>query len=403
MNIIDCYTGLEYFIGVLKSFDRMITVIFYAGLKRYFHSTKMYKTMPAIIKTLTAAIPVKIDREPRIVFPSMGLVIPFQPSMQKESQIESLVNFAIEAVKTKLSDRYGNGYATNLLVRLEKIFCKLDYHSHCKSLAIILTPDEEKIIYLDFHVKPAVFFGKSISLIDLVANSYREPDFMILHLQENNVKLFDANNGKLEKIYEQNHETNTADLFKNASGVIELMNAGYEKPVFITGNSNLVNVFYANVSFSEIIFKKSDDEGDITHHKVQLLESEISHQWNHWESKFLAGRLLFAKKVGLLINNIDAVLQVLCKKADGLLLMDKYFKMQLNKPNAGNDIINISKELINQIEHFLARGNRIEITETGLLKDMGGIVLLRNIVPGTSAGFSYRSRYSEKNGVGILF
>lgn len=400
MNIIDSYTGLEYFIYVLKSFDRMISVIFYAGLKRYFHSTKTNKTMPAIFNTLT---PVKRKEEAGMVLPSLGLVIPFQPSMQKESQIMSLVNYATEAVKTKLSDRYGNGYATNLLARLEKIFCNLNFHSHRKSLAIIITPGEEKIIYLDFHVKPAVFLGKSISLIDLVANSYREPDFMILHLQENNVKLFDANNGKLEKIYEQNHETNTADLFKNASGVIELMNVGYEKPVFITGKSNLVNVFYANVSFSEIIFKKSDDEGDVTHHKVQLLESEISHQWNHWESKFLAGRILFAKKVGLLINNIEAVLQVLHKKADGLLLMDKHFKMLLKKPNEGNDIINISKEFINQIEHFLARGNRIEITETGLLKDMGGIVLLRNIVPGTSAGFSYRSRYSEKDGVGILF
>ena len=356
--------------------------------------------MPAIFNTLT---PVISKEEARMVLPSLGLVLPFQPSMQKESQIVSLVNFATEEVKTKIPERYGDSNATNLVVRLEKIFGNLNYRSHRKSLAIIITPDEEKIIYLDFRVKPAVFFGKSISLIDLVANSYRGPDFMILHLQENNVKLFDANNGKLEKIYEQNHETSIANLFKNASGVIELVNANYEKPVFITGNSDLVNVFYANVSFSEIIFKKPDDEGDISHNKMQLLETEISQQWNHWESKFLAGRILLAKKFGLLINNIEAVLQVLHRKADGLLLMDKHFKMLLKKPNEGNDIINISKEMIYQIEHFLARGNRIEFTESGFLKDMGGIVLLRNIVPGVTARFSYRSRYSEKDGVGILF
>lgn len=37
-----------------------------------------------------------------------------------------LVNFTTESVRTKLSDRYGNGYTTNVLARLEKIFCKLN-------------------------------------------------------------------------------------------------------------------------------------------------------------------------------------------------------------------------------------------------------------------------------------
>ena len=347
--------------------------------------------MPAIFGTITAR---KRNRKIRTVIHSLGLVIPFQPCMQKESEILALMNFATESVKTELADRYRNDYTTNILARLEKIFCKLNFNSHRKSLAIMLTPGEEKVIYLDFPVKPVVFFSSSVSLLDLVSNIQREPDFYLFVLNDGSARLYEYYNKHLSKVYAQNYETNADQFYQNASGVIELLNGKNEKPVFISGNPQLVKTFYAKASFAEIMFKKLCQATFVTDEAIQLLATEISHQWSHWESKFIAGQILLAQKAGSLISNIEAVLYALGKKADGLLMMDKGLKKQLYESGGNHSLINIGEELIVQIEKFLTRGNRIEITEAGLLKNFGSIVLLRNISPSSSEKLLLGRRFS---------
>lgn len=340
--------------------------------------------------------------KPRPVFSSLGLVIPFQPSMWDEKSIQAVLNYAMEIVETKLKDRYSAECTDKVLARLEKLFAKLNFNTHRKSLAVIHTPDEEKVIYLDFPVKPVVFFSRSVSLLDLVSSIQREPDFYFLVLNGGRARLYEYYNKHLSKVYEQNHETNADHLYKNTFGVIELLNSKNEKPVFVTGSPHLVEGFCKSSSFPQIIFKKLYQAAAFSDEIIQPLATEIISQWSYWQSKFITGRILIAQKAGSLIYNIDAVLQALHRKADGLLLMDKRLKKQLYKSGAGNDIVNISKELINQIEHFLARGNRIEITETGLLKDLGGIVLLHDKKSGVTEELPF-CRHYEFGGADNLY
>ena len=316
--------------------------------------------------------------KPQPVFSSLGLVIPFQPSMWDDRSIHSVLSYTMEIVETKLRDRYSAECTDKVLARLEKLFAQLNLNTHRKSLAVMLTPGEEKVIYLNFPVKPVVFFSRSVVLLDLVSNIQREPDFYFFVLNDGSARLYEYYNKHLSKVYEQNYETNTNQFYENASGVIKLLNSKNEKPVFVTGSPHLVEGLCKSSSFPQIIFKKLYQAAAFSDEIIQSLTIEITSQWSYWQSKFLTGRILIDQKAGSLISKIDAVLQALCKKADGLLLIDKRLKKQLYKSGTDNDIVTISKELINQIEHFLVRGNRIEITESGLLKDMGGIVLLRN-------------------------
>ena len=53
-----------------------------------------------------------------------------------------------------------------------------------------------------------------------------------------------------------------------------------------------------------------------------------------------------------------------------------HLKQQLYKSRRANALFYTKDELMNQVERFLTRGNRIEITETGMLKEFGDIVLL---------------------------
>ena len=338
----------------------------------------------------------KISR-PGKVFSSLGLAIPFQPSMWDEKYIQSVWKNAIEIVKTKLKGRYSDGCTNTILTRLEGLFTKLNFNTHRKSLAVILTPAEEKVIYLSFPVKPVVFLGKSVSLLDLAANMQPEADFYYFVLNEGSVSLYDYNDKQLRKVYEQNNESCPVNLFKNASNVTELLNSKNEKPVFVTGSPNMVEEFCNCSSYSKRFFRLLYHSSPFSNKITQSLVNDITVHWSYWQSKFIKGKILIAQKAGTLIFNIDAVLKALGKCADGLLLVDKYLKHQLQKSKIANNIFHSATELLFQLEKFLVRGNRIEITETGLLKDMGGIVLL----PDTASGASGTAFYNRHSAVAI--
>jgi hypothetical protein len=313
----------------------------------------------------------------RTVFSSLGLAMPFQPSMWDEKTIHSVWNNGLEMVKAKLTGRYSEECANTILTRLEKLYSKLNYNTHRKSLAIVLTPDEEKIIYLSFKVKPVVFLSKFVSILDLVANMYQEAEFYYFVLNEESISLYDYNNNQLRKVYENRNETCPVNLFKNAANAIELLNCNYEKPVFVTGRPNRVEAFCNCKAYPKEYFTFLYHSTPFSTEIIQSPVKEITAHWSYWHSKFIRVKILLTQKAGSFISHFDAVFKALNKCADGLLLVDKHLKHQLQKSNKAEGIFKLADEFIQQLEKFLVRGNRIEITDSGLLKDMGGIVLVQ--------------------------
>ena len=357
--------------------------------------------------SVTNAAKIKITKI-RSAILSLGLVIPFQPSMQDERAIATILSYAAEVVQTKMQGSYDEGCINNLLARLEKLFCKLNYKTHRKSIAVILTPDEEKVTYLNFRVKPVTYLNKYVSLLELTANAERQPDFYFLILQETSAELYEYHHNQPHKVYAQklgtafDTKTNPGSLFKQASQTIELVNNKNEKPVFVTGSPNVVELFCNSSYYSNIFFTLLYEVAPFGEEIIKSLAKEITSHWSYWQSKFISGRIMMAQKANAFISNVEAVLNALSHSADGLLLIDKHLIQQLYKSRRVNAIFNTADELTNQIERFLIRGNRIEITETGLLKDFGGIVLLQKntscISESLSAGW-----HPAFNNTGSLF
>jgi hypothetical protein len=334
----------------------------------------MYKPIPELQENNVTARQIN---KTCTTFSSIGLAIPFQPTMWDEKSVHSVCNNAIELVTSKLKGRYSEEFTNTILARLEKLLSKLNYDTHRKSLAIILTPDEEKVFYLSFPVKPIVFLRKSVSLLDLAANMQQESHFYYLVLEEENACLYEYNDKQLRKVYEQNNEPASANIFKNASNTIELLNSKYERPVFVTGSPNMVENFCNSIPYSKQFFILLYQAAPFSTEIVESLINEITVHWSYWQSKFTKTKIFVAKEAGSLISHFDAVLRALDKCADGLLLVDKHLKQQLQKSTPADTLFQMTDEFMQQLEKFLVRGNRIEITEKGLMKDMGGIVLLQ--------------------------
>jgi hypothetical protein len=322
-------------------------------------------------------------------FSYMGMVIPFQPCMWDDTKVEAAWNEAMEMVQTKMKGKYKAECINKLVARLNNMFGRLNLNTHRKSLAVTLTPDEENIIYLSFPVRPTVFFNKNVSWLDLAANVQREPDFYYLVLNKDCSKLYDYNKKQLRTVHEQTNEPCPEKLFQNVVAPFRLLNDKNEKPVFVTGSTTLVEMFCKSEYYAENYFPLLYNKTTFSSEIIQSLIKEITGRWSYWRSKFIAGSILLAQKTNRLISHTEAVFQTLRKGADGLLLIDKRLKHQLQKHATGSVIFKMADNLITPIENFLTRGNRIEITEPGLLKDFGGIVLLSNttsVISGVQVG-----------------
>jgi len=340
--------------------------------------------MQTLLPEYKSANPAKVKiAKARTAISSIGLVIPFHPSMQDEKTSDTLLSNAAEAVKIKMKDSYEDVCISKVLERIKKIFNQLNYNTHRKSIAVILKPDEDNVTYLDFPVKPVTYLNKYVSLLELTANADQQPDFYYLVLQENSAALYEYHHNQLNRVYATkqepglNEKTKPDSLFKQVSQTIERINNKNEKPVFVTGSPNLVELFcnspYYSHAFFTLLYELAPDGEEI----IKRLVKEITSHWNYWFSNFITGRIMMAQKANSLISNVEAVLNALSHSFDGLLLIDKRLKRQLYKSRKVNTLFNSADELMNQVEKFLSRGNRIEITETGLLKNFGGIVLLQ--------------------------
>ncbi|MDP4284045.1 MAG: hypothetical protein Q8891_06450 [Bacteroidota bacterium] len=358
-----------------------------------------YKPMQALHE---GNIVVQEITKPRPYFSSLALAMPFQPSMWNEKSIHSVFNNVIEIVKTKLNGRYSEGCSIAIVTRLEKLFAQLNFNTHRKSLAIILSPDDEKLFYFNFPVKSVVFSSRFVSPLDLAVNIDKKADFYLLVLENDMVRIYEYNNN-LKKIFEQSSTANEELIFKNVSFAIGLLNGKDEKPFIVTGSPNMVEKFCNSAFYTKQLFTLLYETGPFTNDIINSLVTEISNHWDYWHLKFIAGQVVYAQKNNTLISNVESVLQALRKNEDGLLLVDRHLKHQLQSSLKTNSIIfQLANDLIHQIEKFLTRGNRIEITETRLLKDKGGIALLRNTTNGVSGLPLYKSRREIQHG-GELF
>ena len=334
-----------------------------------------------------------IRKSKRAKFPitTLGITFPFQPSLHDKKFIQTTLTYINRAVSTKLKEKYSSEFGESILARLDKTFSKLNYNTYKKSVTIIIGPGEETITFLDFFTKPSIYFNKNISLFDLLANTYSQPEFFLLYSVETKSILFEYYNGKLHKNYEtkesgfissQRLEGKPTRSTRNQQilKVLKLINPKNSKPVFVTGKAEQVNMLFNTLSFQEIMFKKNDTFSNDAEGKLNFLASEINDEWRYWHYEFLARKIELSKKLNHLTSKIAPVSEALERSKDGLLLIDKYYKKQLIKSLRMNPFFKSEGIWMKHLERFLTRGNRIEIVKVGLLKNYGGIVLLENDV-----------------------
>lgn len=334
---------------------------------------------------------------PATVISSLGFAMPFQPSMWDDKSINAVLVYITNIIETKLKGKYSDKCTEDMLARIKELFSRLNFNTHRKSLVVLLCPVSEKIFYLNFPVRLFVSVNSYVSILDLVSGIKRETDFYLSVIDEEKITCYEHFNRHLNKVYEQKADQVSAGLNKEsskASAVIAFMNSQYQQPVFITGDRQQVQAFQRVAPFPEIIYEIIRPAGQYGPETMQSIVTGITDKWSYWLSKFIVGRVVLAQKNNTLIFHYEAVLRALRKSTDGLLLLDRRLKKQLQKPKTGNTGFQNADELFYQIERFVHRGNRLEITEPFLLNDWGGIVLIPVTMPACQGKLSLGMYYN---------
>jgi hypothetical protein len=336
---------------------------------------------------------------------SLGFVMPFQPSMWDEKSTQFALDYCMNIVGKTLQNTYDIEYIKTIQARLQLLFKRLNFNTHRKGLAVIINADSEKVFYLNYPVRFSVCSGNFISLLDLMHSIKKDTVFYLLCVCQENICLYEYTNEHLNKVYEQKPDVfsgHFVDADVRAISVITYMNTNCQKPIFIVGNSEQLNAFQMSVPFSEIVFQITKPQPKYNAEILQEIITEIVDQWSYWLSKFYVGRIAMAKKANALVFNYEEVLKALCNSIDGLILMEKKVKKELQKRVTGDVHFNELNFFISQLERFVDRGNCIGIKQNGLLKDWGGIVLLPNSIP-TCQKPTYLGEYHISGEMGNLF
>lgn len=318
---------------------------------------------------------------------SLGLIFPFQPSMVEIKTVRGILNFTLEVVQTKLESNYSADEIKTTVQRLKKIFSKLNYNSHRKSVAIVIDGDDEKIIYPNYRSNLVFFFNVPFSLLDLVADSARNPEFELLILNEKKAELYEYFNNSIHKAFAQTNEScndkkpGSECLLQKISNVIKHVNKNNEKPVFILSDDDeQTNKFCKFFPYSEIVFKTNIASDGDWPSKMKLASSKIINQWDYWHSKLVKGQIAIAERSQSLSIHFNSVHRALQEGTNGLLLVDRSMKESISKRRLVDETFFVSNhKLEGEIEKFLARGNRVQITEPGLLENVGGIALIKDM------------------------
>ncbi len=144
-------------------------------------------------------------------------------------------------------------------------------------------------------------------------------------------------------------------------------------------NEQQTNKFCKLFPYREIVFKinTSSTEDEDMPSEMKTLAAKIISQWDHWHSRLVKGQITIAKRSNILFSHLEKVTKALEHSNDGLLLIDSFMKEEIHKTLLTEILFVATKKLTDEIEKFLARGNRIEITEGGLLENFGGIALIK--------------------------
>lgn len=362
--------------------------------------------LPEIIQEVTEVL-----QAPN-TFPSVSIIIPFEPKMTSRKELEHQLSKVLEKAEAELAIA-GSPDSDEVLGKIHKLIDGLNYNTYKKSVALYASPLMEKTYYLDIPVEEKIIIDSSFEIRDLVYSKKDIHKYLVLVLNTRHSKIFLGNTTQFIRIL-CNTPVSTGALDRDLPGKVSnfttsgdmkeimldkflhhvdtglgIILTAYDLPLFIMGPEKVTG------HFKKISHHTQRITGIITGNFEESTEAGIREavaprvkNWKAVKQADLIHHLEEAVSFSKLSKGMRDVWKAASEKRGRLLVVEKNFICparfgntadEINPDNNENDLHPLIRDAVDDvIEKVLAGGGDVEFVDPGILNGYEHIALIRN-------------------------
>jgi hypothetical protein len=351
--------------------------------------------------------------EVQIHFPCISLIMPFEPKMNAKEALRHTLKIATDRIEKELMTDYPGEAAVPLLKKLQQVIRDLNYNTHKKTIAIFISPQIEKVYYLDIPVEEKITIDDSFEIRDLIYCKKQIHKYLLAGLGSKSTGIYLGNGAHFVQVIANvpdniaGYKTELPDKvvnFSDASNKKEILlgkflrhtDAGltlllraYQLPLFVMGTPETIDHFKAITHNSkhviEYIHKNVEEKTD--EELCEIMKPFVA-DWKKIVQTDLLNQIGEAVQHNKISIGINEVWKTAWHKRGRLLVVEKNF---MHPPRQGYSPQIISryddtmkkafyiKDAVDDIiEKVLANGGDVEFVDEQLLSNYNNIVLIEH-------------------------
>lgn len=344
-------------------------------------------------------------------YPSVSVILPFEPKMTSRKSLENLIQQAMDKVKEQLVAA-GTDEAMTVIEKIGELVSQLNYNTYKKSVAFFVSPLLQKTYYLDIAVEEKIIIDSSFEIRDLVFSKKDIHKYLVLVLSSSHSKIFLGNTTEFIRLVSNTpvstgalHEempekvsnfSTVQDMHEKVlhrflhhvdHGLSIILNA-YDLPLFVLGPEKITG-HYRKLSHhtQRISGYLSGNFDDATEAAIRDAIKPLVCDWKKVKQEDLLHHLEEASSIHKLTTGMRDVWKTAAEKRGRLLIVEKNFvcparygktEADIDPDNKPDNMQPLIKDAVDDvIEKVLACGGDVEFVDEGLLSDYEHIALIR--------------------------
>ena len=295
--------------------------------------------------------------------PAVSILLPFEPKMSLKHELEHKLKTVAGKIEKELLANFTSEKAHAVITRLQHILSHLNFNTHKKSIAIFISPEVEKVFYLDIVVKEKIIIDDCFEIRDLINNKKQNKQYLILHLTGKYSKMYLADNHKIDIIksnvasniyaYERDmpervphfddpekyKEKLLEKFLHHMDDGLTMIHAAFPLPVFVIGSEKILGHFKKiTKNQSAIVEYVHGGYEDLKESEIaKIIEPQIA-DWSRIKQMTLLRQIEKAMDDHKLAHGIKEVLDAAIHKNCRLLIVEKDFTYPISATDEPNDL-----------------------------------------------------------------
>ena len=294
-------------------------------------------------------------------FPSVSIIMPFEPKMKSKRDLVFVLQSAVEKVERKIFDKFSADMALLVLQKLRSIIKDLDFSTYKKSIAIYVSPLFEKVLYLNMEVRERILVNGFFHIRDLIKSKKHSHQYLLSQIGDRECRIYVNESGELEKIFsymmenvncpdstagqaESNRDAEIKDcktekFLHRVDNTLHFILESYHLPLFVAGSELKLEQFSKITNHSQAIVEYVPYSNEpATTEEIKKLMIPYIIDWRKVKQKLILKHLKSAGDNGRLVRGIREVYKAAIRHNGRLLLVEENYQYP-TAFTAGEEII----------------------------------------------------------------